>query len=46
MNDPDQPTRETFSKLAASETAQAKFFSSLMNFMSNYGFDGVDVDWE
>lgn len=46
MNDPDQPTRETFSQLAASTDAQSKFFNSLVNFMSTHGFDGVDVDWE
>jgi chitinase len=46
MNDPEQPIHATFSQLAASTSAQAKFFSSLVNFMSTYGFDGVDVDWE
>ncbi|KAF2730320.1 glycoside hydrolase [Polyplosphaeria fusca] len=46
MNDPDQPTAKTFSNLAGSTDAQKKFFSSLLNFMSTYGFDGVDIDWE
>src|SRR5213592_2661797 len=46
MNDPDQPTHATFSALAGSADAQAKFFRSLVNFMSTYGFDGVDIDWE
>lgn len=46
MNDPDQPTKDTFSNLAASSDAQAKFFKSLLSFMATYGFDGVDVDWE
>ena len=45
MNDPDQPTAKTFSQLAASPAAQKEFFSSLVNFMSTYGFDGVDIDW-
>lgn len=45
-NDPDQPTAKTFSELAASEENQKKFFKSLVNFMSTYGFDGVDIDWE
>ena len=45
MNDPDQPTAKTFSQLAASQSAQQAFFSSLIQFMSTYGFDGVDIDW-
>lgn len=46
MNDPDQPTKRTFSELAASAAAQKTFFSSLLSFMDKYGFDGVDIDWE
>lgn len=46
MNDPDQPTATTFSDLAASTANQHKFFASLISFMSHYGFDGVDIDWE
>ncbi|KAA8896314.1 chitinase [Sphaerosporella brunnea] len=46
MNDPDQPTHSTFSELAASSSAQAAFFKSLLTFMSTYGFDGIDIDWE
>lgn len=42
---PDQPTATTFSDLAASSDAQSKFFKSLVNFMSTYGFDGIDMDW-
>lgn len=45
MNDPDQPTAKTFSQLAASTDAQNKFFKSLVNFMSQYGFDGVDIEY-
>ena len=40
------PTARTFSDLAASEDNQRKFFKSLISFMSTYGFDGVDIDWE
>lgn len=46
MNDADQPTAATFSTLAGSESAQKAFFASLTSFMSTYGFDGVDIDWE
>ncbi|ESK89422.1 class v [Moniliophthora roreri MCA 2997] len=46
MNDPDQPTATTFSDLAGSADAQRRFFSSLIQFMGTYGFDGVDIDWE
>ncbi|KAJ0329387.1 hypothetical protein COL5a_003943 [Colletotrichum fioriniae] len=46
MNDPDQPTKRTFSELAASKAKQDVFFSSLLSFMNKYGFDGVDIDWE
>ncbi|KAJ1323423.1 chitinase [Microdochium nivale] len=46
MNDPDQPTKRTFSELAASKTHQDAFFTSLLSYMDKYGFDGVDIDWE
>ncbi|KAF1812796.1 glycoside hydrolase [Eremomyces bilateralis CBS 781.70] len=45
MNDPG-PTRTTFSDLAKSESAQDAFFESLIKFMLENGFDGVDIDWE
>ncbi|PYH81904.1 chitinase [Aspergillus uvarum CBS 121591] len=46
FNDDDQPTKTTFSDLAASESAQKEFFASLITFMVQNGFDGVDIDWE
>lgn len=46
MNDLDQPTKTTFSDLAGSSAAQDRFIKSLLSFMSTYGFDGVDMDWE
>jgi chitinase len=41
----DAPTQNVFSNLAASSSAQSAFFSSLISFLSQYGFDGVDIDW-
>ncbi|PWY73016.1 glycoside hydrolase [Aspergillus heteromorphus CBS 117.55] len=47
FSDSDEPTATTFSDLAAADTAkQNVFFKSLINFMSTYGFTGVDIDWE
>ncbi|ETS75312.1 hypothetical protein PFICI_12256 [Pestalotiopsis fici W106-1] len=45
FNDPG-PTATTFSDLAASVPRQKAFIESLVSFMSTYGFDGVDLDWE
>ena len=40
------PTRHTWSDLADSEASRGAFISSLKDFMSKYGFQGVDIDWE
>lgn len=45
FNDPG-PTQSTFSDIAASASNRATFISSLQSFMSQYGFRGVDIDWE
>ncbi|KAI0181430.1 hypothetical protein GGR52DRAFT_524499 [Hypoxylon sp. FL1284] len=45
FNDPG-PTQYTFSRLASSAGNRAAFISSLQSFMSKYGFQGVDIDWE
>ena len=45
MNDPG-PFASVFSDLAASEAHQDAFADSLIAFMREYGFDGVDIDWE
>ena len=42
FNDPG-PTATTFSDLAASESNQRAFISSLISFLNTYDFDGVDV---
>lgn len=40
------PTRTAFSNMASSSGNRAKFISGLMRFMTEYAFDGVDIDWE
>jgi chitinase len=44
FNDPG-PTATTFSTLARDTNAQQAFFASLISFMVNNDFDGVDLDW-
>ncbi|KAJ5510933.1 Glycoside hydrolase superfamily [Penicillium expansum] len=47
FSDSDKATATTFSDLVAATTAkQNVFFTSLINFMSTYGFVGMDIDWE
>jgi chitinase len=43
-NTPD--IRMAFSDMVSTATNRAKFISSLTHFMSAYGFDGMDLDWE
>ncbi|KAJ4009153.1 hypothetical protein NW752_009451 [Fusarium irregulare] len=45
MNDPGK-YRTVFSDLAKSEKKQDAFFDSLITFMQQHSFDGVDLDWE
>lgn len=44
FNDPGS-TATTFSNLARSTSAQSAFFKSLISFLVNNNFDGVDLDW-
>ncbi|RAH47433.1 chitinase [Aspergillus brunneoviolaceus CBS 621.78] len=47
FSDSNSPTATTFSDLVAADSGQQNaFFSSLINFMSSFGFSGVDIDWE
>lgn len=39
-------TRKTWSELASSMENRAAFVNSVLNFMEEYKFQGLDVDWE
>ena len=40
------PTRSAFSDMTSSSGNRQKFITGLISFMEQYGFDGVDLDWE
>ncbi|KAF1942210.1 hypothetical protein EJ02DRAFT_346150 [Clathrospora elynae] len=40
------PTRSAFSDMSSNSGNRQKFIRGLISFMDNYGFDGVDLDWE
>ncbi|KAI1827703.1 glycosyl hydrolases family 18-domain-containing protein [Xylaria intraflava] len=40
------PTREAFSTMTSTSSNRAKFIQALVKFMNQYGFDGIDLDWE
>ncbi|KAL2752063.1 glycoside hydrolase family 18 protein [Sodiomyces alcalophilus JCM 7366] len=46
FNDNHTIWQPVFSDLASTKTKRATFIDQLVKFMSRYGFDGVDVDWE
>ncbi|KAF1988220.1 glycoside hydrolase family 18 protein [Aulographum hederae CBS 113979] len=39
-------TRTVFSDMVHSDTGRGQFIKNLLGFMTQYGFDGVDFDWE
>ena len=39
------PTRTAWSNMTSTAGSRAAFISSLKSFMSQYGFQGVDLDW-
>ncbi|KAL8966795.1 MAG: hypothetical protein Q9183_003206, partial [Haloplaca sp. 2 TL-2023] len=46
FSDEERDTHFTWSRLAESAANRAAFIQSLMDFMSKYGFQGADIDWE
>ena len=40
------PYHKDFSAIAASEANRTKFSNSVVKFIREYGFNGIDIDWE
>ena len=40
------PYYQDFSPIAASEASRTKFSNSVVKFIREYGFNGIDIDWE
>ncbi|KAM0798075.1 glycoside hydrolase superfamily [Usnea florida] len=40
------PTQEAFSTMCSTAGNRQTFINGLLKFMNQYGFDGVDLDWE
>jgi chitinase len=45
-NDPENERLYRFSNAASTEMNRMKFAQSAVNFMREYGYDGLDIDWE
>ncbi|KAI8944631.1 carbohydrate-binding module family 18 [Xylaria longipes] len=45
-SDNDTDTQPVWSDISATPGSRAKFIGELMKFMTQWGFDGVDLDWE
>lgn len=46
FSEPDAATATTWADICADQSKRAIFIQSLIDFMVEYGFQGVDLDWE
>ncbi|KAG2418851.1 hypothetical protein HFD88_001953 [Aspergillus terreus] len=46
FSDNNTATQPLFGEIAASESKRRTFAQNTVHFMQQYGFDGVDIDWE
>ncbi|KAK4118449.1 glycoside hydrolase family 18 protein, partial [Parathielavia appendiculata] len=46
FSDPGTPTHTTWSDVCATKARRAAFIDSVREYMDEYGFQGVDLDWE
>ena len=46
FNDNGTTTQPVFSNIVSSASSRSKFINNLQSFLQNFGFDGVDFDWE
>ncbi|KAJ6597131.1 glycosyl hydrolases family 18-domain-containing protein [Mycena vulgaris] len=44
FNDP--PTQDIFSQMASTPGNRATFIANVLSQLADYGFDGIDIDWE
>lgn len=45
FNDNQTVTQPLFSEIAGDSAKRLKFATNVLNFLTTYGFDGVDLDW-
>ncbi|KAK8103189.1 glycoside hydrolase family 18 protein [Apiospora sp. TS-2023a] len=46
FNDNGTSTQPVFSDIASTSENSARFADKVVSFMNQYGFDGIDIDWE
>jgi chitinase len=46
MSNPEAPTHTAWSDMVSTKPNRAAFIESLRDYMDEYGFTGVDLDWE